>query len=86
MNKTLTYGILPTREEFETIYEQELGNDTMCFCNDKRLGFQELTWSQVWEELVKAHQERETEKDETKWEAIGDWMSSVLYNIEIEWV
>ncbi len=81
--KTVTYGVMPTREEFDAAYEVASTDDGhgFRFRNDKRIGNGELTCSELWDELVKAHAEFEAGDEEA-----GDWCSAVLGCLDWEWV
>lgn len=56
----MTYGVLPTREEFDAAFEANCGGhygDAFAFGNDSRVGTCELTCSELWAELTKAQGE-----------------------------
>lgn len=59
--KTLTYGTLPSREEFEAAWEAHdpPAHGRFAFYNDPRVGTCELTCSELWAELVNARREWE---------------------------
>ncbi len=80
---SMTYGILPAYWEYSSKYLAEIGDgEGFRFGNDKRVGTCTLTCDELWTELVKAH----GEFSETGDEAAGDWCSSVLGLLKIEWI
>jgi len=82
MRKTTTYGVMPTRQEFDEAYEDaSIPGRGFRFRNCKRVGTGELSGPELWEELVKAHSEYEAGD-----EAAGDWCSAVLGCLGWEWV
>ena len=85
---TLTFGVMPTREQYDAqcaLVDPDNGrsvdDDGFGFGNDKRMGTDRLTSAELWAELVKAQAEHEAGD-----EAAGDWCSSVLGCLGIEWV
>ena len=80
---SFTYGVLPTRDQFQRCWNLEVGEgkETFAFGNDPRVGTCKLTEDQVWEELVKAEQEWSQGDDEA-----GDWCWCVLSVLGVEWV
>ena len=57
-----THGVMPTREEFECLWETtdangELRDGVFHFGNDKRVGTCHFTENQLWDELQKAYHE-----------------------------
>lgn len=81
---TFTYGHLPTRDQFHHCWTLEVTDeecDRFAFRNDPRVGSCKLTEDQVWKELVKAEQEWAEGNDEA-----GEWCSSVLSVLGVEWV
>ena len=95
MQLTLTYGEMPSREQFDEAWDiaieenPEARSSTFGFGNDKRLGNCQLTNNELWDEILKAHDEYntllngDTEQDP---EVVGDWLSTVLSCLGIEWV
>lgn len=87
MKKTLTYGTLPEREEFEAAFARETNwSYRFVFANDPRVGTCELTCNELWRELVKARALWAGDVEDT-WEgryseeaqnAAGQWCSNVL--------
>lgn len=79
---SMTFGVMPTREQFDAGWDAcEPRGDRFHFGNDKRIGNDALTQEELWKEVVKAHGEFE-EGDEDA----GDWCSSVLGCLDIEWI
>lgn len=98
IRKSMTYGTLPSREEYEVAFAalpdtatNAEGHGVFVFFNDPRVGHCGLTESELWAELVKAHTEylsdvgREIDSW-TKQEAAGQWCSNVLGILGWEWV
>jgi len=84
---TMTYGTLPTEEQFETAWQAELAKGSLrdwkfAFANDKRMGTCALMQSELWHEVQDAHQDYHEHGDE----AAGDWCSAVLGCLGVEWV
>lgn len=92
MGLTLTYGDLPTPDQYEQAYVEAIGADELFpFGNDKRLGNFKLNMYELWDEIVKAHQEY-SDMLTNEWldgkdpEVLGSWLSSVLSCLNIEWI
>ena len=92
---TKTHGVMPTREEFEWLWETtdangELRDGVFHIGNDKRMGTCALTQDQLWNELQKAYHEVCIEyaepEDLSQAEQTDDWISSVLGCLGLEWV
>jgi len=93
---TKTYGIMPIREEFDWLWEAVDANEgfrdgKFHFGNDPRLGTCALTQNELWDELQKAYDEFDdgTSSDNfetSKAEQTGDWLSSVLGCLGLEWI
>lgn len=85
--KACTYGTMPTRSEFNQLWDATMGEATSFrFGNDRRVGNESLTQSELWNELNKAYREGE-------YILLGDdehhpwcWCSSVLYILGLEWI
>lgn len=82
----LTYGILPSREQFAQAWQAqedagELRGGLFHFGNDPRVGTDALNESELWTEIGKALREYES-GDEFQ----GDWISFVLGCLSIEWI
>jgi hypothetical protein len=94
---TKTHGIMPTREEFDWLWEAVDANEgfrdgKFHFGNDPRLGTCALTQNELWNALQKAHHEvcaayaeSEAEFGEPA-EQTDDWLSSVLGCLGLEWI
>ena len=91
---SLTYGNLPTREQFEKAFiaTDTTGNRVFAFGNDPRVGTCELTCDELWTEVCKATEEFNSDwdgihtSDLAAKESSGDWASAVLGCIGIEWI
>lgn len=94
MDLTLTYGHMPTREQFDQAcakVDEDTGRsvalDGFGFGRDPRLGTTRLTQDELWDELCKAHGEwYAPNADPEAQDKAGEWCSSVLYCLGIEWV
>lgn len=97
--KTLTYGTLLSREEFDEAFERggpeadgkifhkaPYGRSTFHFVNDPRVGTCELTCSELWGEITKAQEESACDCDISAHRAAGQWCSDVLGVLGFEWV
>lgn len=87
---TMTYGVMPSREQFDAAcLEVEDGDPPQAcvadqgfpFENDKRVGSDRLTPDELWAELGRAKSEYDAGD-----EASGDWCSGVLGCLGFEWV
>lgn len=87
MDFSYTYGVLPPREIFFAQCEKEDGDELSVdnfgfgFTRDPRMGTCRLNKYELWDEVLKASAEYDNGDDEA-----GDWVSSVLYCLDIEWV
>lgn len=77
-----TYGTLPSYPIFLACWNGSGIGKTFGFVSDSRIGTDNLTQSQLWDEIVKAHFEYHNQDNEDA----GKWVSSVLHCLEIEWV
>ncbi len=80
--RSMTYGVMPSREEFSEAFGDEV---YFSFGNDPRVGTVKLTEDELWEELQKALAEFE-ESDYPYSEEAGHWVSTVLDVLGFEWV
>ena len=80
--KSLSFGQLPTSDEFFEIYDKELGDKLYEIGNCSRVGDVEWTDSELWEEIKLATREWEENGDEEA----AFWVSSVLSTLYIEWI
>lgn len=89
MRKTMTWGVMPSREEFDEAWDAQC-DERFAFGNDPRLGTCALSQDELWEELLKAHAESQavdgSSDDGGAPERAGDWCSAVLYCLGFEWV
>ena len=93
---TLTYGEMPTREQFDAAWEYTDpttpdGTKGFGFGNDKRLGCCVLSRDELWEELEKAWNEYADQLGHPGSlsqdpEVVGSWVADVLSCLGIEWV
>jgi hypothetical protein len=91
---SMTFGVMPTREQFDEAWRKtgeeasELRSDCFHFGNDKRLGTDVLTQDELWNELVKARAKYDRLDGEINDfpDEVGDWISSVLGQLGIEWI
>lgn len=96
--KTLTYGTLPTREEFGAAFERECKREyaeiagercfsapIFAFTNDPRVGTVTLTCSELWRELNDALIDYR-ECGQPAADTAGQWCSDVLGVLGFEWV
>lgn len=92
---TMTYGEMPTYEQFmdacASVQENKrsVDDDGFSFGNDKRMGTCTLRTHELWDEVRRAIREYESAlaaDDGTDPEAVGDWLSSVLFQLGFEWV
>lgn len=80
--KTMTYGDLPTEEEFDAAWDAaQLPGGKFAFGNDERVGTANLSQVETWAEIQKAHAEWEAGSEQA-----GDWLSSVMGTLGFEWV
>lgn len=97
MDLTLTFGEMPTREQFDRAWDRAMSDEDnppvdgvhFHFGNDERLGDAALTREELWAELTKASDEYQAllaDDSITDPERVGDWVSRVLYCLGIEWV
>lgn len=80
---SMTYGIMPTRDQFEDGWHAKreagaLAGNHFYFGQDSRVGTCMLNEFEVWEYLEKALDENTPESLE--------WIASVLRYLDIDWV
>ena len=80
--KSMSYGVLPTKEEFDAAFDEECPSGQFRFGNDPIVGNSTLTCDELWEELQYEHEVWETAGNEES----GDWCSSVLTVLGFEWI
>lgn len=81
MMKSMTYGNLPSKAEFEKAFDKEVPSGKYRFGNDERFGNDSVTSNELYKELETAVEEYEDGDD-----AAGDWASAVLSTLGFEWV
>lgn len=99
--REMTYGVMPTREEFDAACLEHDPEDPPEACvalqgfafgnGDPRLGEDRLTADELWEELQRAYADFEDVLDlerpsKQAPEAAGDWISDVLGCLGFRWV
>lgn len=88
----MTYGDMPTRWQFDQGWNANVGEhrNHFAFGNDKRLGTCDLTREELWEEIQRTWEAYADCLNATSGfqdpEIVGDWLSTVLYALGIEWV
>jgi len=81
---TMTYGVLPSREDFDAAFEAKCEDGTFSFRNDRFAGEDSLSCDQLWSRLVEAKQDHDFGGDAG--EAAGSWASDVLSVLGFEWI
>lgn len=76
--KTLTYGVIPSKDEFIAAFERECPEGHFQFGNDRRMGNQALCCAVLWREVCEAALETN--------DSALQWASDVLYVLGFEWV
>ena len=78
----LTYGVLPSLEDFEAAFRRETVSTKGWYriSNCKRVGTGSFTCAELWNELDMATSENEC-TDESL-----DWASCILYTLGFEWI
>lgn len=100
--QTMTYGVMPSREQFDAACLRHEDDDPpeMCvanlgfsFENDPRVGTDTLTPDELWDELQKALADYNRPEEDGPEGAsscfiadAGDWCSTVLGCLGFEWV
>lgn len=80
MRTSMTYGKLPSEKDFDAAFDKEIP-DKFHFKNDPRVGSCELSSSELFVEVQKAHAEWDRGDDHA-----GDWCARVLECLEFEWI
>lgn len=84
MRQSMTYGVLPDRDAFYNAFEEECPNGKFRIRNCPMIGNDDLTESQLWEQVQKAIDTWNSESsDSEEW---GDWASCVLSVLGFEWI
>lgn len=86
--KTLTYGQLPSREDFTEAFRAQCPDGGYEFKNDERVGSCSLSEGALWGKIVEAHRMFEDDHNVTceQSDQAGEWCSAVLFSLEFEWV
>lgn len=85
---SLTFGVLPSREQFNLAFDVSCPKGTFSFGNDKRVGTCELDCDELWEELTNAHFHDLKARERASEGPVfyGEWCADVLYCLGIEWI
>jgi hypothetical protein len=84
---SLTYGVLPSLEDYDRAWQRAEIGEHFTFGNDKRMGSCSLSQWELWDELEKAKDDWENNSEtEAESDAAGDWASCVLSVLGIEWI
>lgn len=96
---SMTYGVLPTREQFDEAFDRECPEGTFSFGNDERFGNDEVSERALWNELTVALGEFEDGEHndecggdgqhcngECPGDRAGSWCSAVLGVLGFEWI
>jgi hypothetical protein len=100
MRQRLTYGTLPSREEFEQAFHDDLGDERYVIRNCPRVGNDSFNCTELWVEVTHAANEFTCDTCEGEWagdwrsaeeiqadaDAAGEWAAAVLLTLGIEWV
>lgn len=97
--RSMSFGVMPPREDFEAAFDRECPDGTFSFGNDPCVGTCELTSSELWAELEAqkaAHDAGEHASDcagdgscsgdGCPCEEAGSWCSSVLGILGFAWI
>lgn len=84
--RSMTYGVLPSFEEFSVAFDECVNGDKYRFRNMKSnfVGDEDLPKDALWEllqDLVAVHN-----SDDVSSEEAGDLASSILSTLEFEWI
>lgn len=79
--KSMTFGQLPSEDEFQAAFDKHCPLGTFAFSRDKRVGDDDLTASRLWGELTLAVEQFEKGDEEA-----GSWASAVLSMLGFEWI
>lgn len=78
---TKTFGVLPTKQQYDDCWKRTGVGEVFRFGNDPRVGTCDLTQDELWDELKKAHQDYESGQEDA-----GNFCSCVLSVLGFEWV
>lgn len=83
---TMTYGQLPSLEQFEQAFDAGEAEGPFRFRNDKRVGNADFNCSELYKEVQAATKEHHEASDRKTRDDAGEWASAVLYHLGFEWV
>lgn len=78
---SMTFGNIPSYDVFECKFDEVCESGRFKFGNDRRVGTDEFTCTELYSEVVMATKEHD-EGDEVA----GYWVSAVLGILDIEWI
>ncbi len=84
--KSTSWGVMPTRAEFDAAWSLNVQGHTFSFGNDKRVGTCKLSAYELWAEIGKAFAEHEAGNGALDEDSPGDWLSCVLGVLGFEWI
>jgi len=84
MAKVMTYGVMPTLEEFERAFDEKCPSGMFTVRNCKRVGNENYTCFGLWTEVQTAVLEWGLNEESS--EAAGNWASAILASLGFEWV
>mgnify|MGYP001585749417 CR=1 FL=1 len=84
--RSMTYGVLPSYDEFTDAFYEVVEGSRFSFGNDPRVGTDSLSAKELWAELQRAVNEYETNNDDDEADAAGSWASDVLGVLGFEWI
>ena len=83
--KYLTYGIMPSYENFRQSYENELPNGNYSIGNDKIVGDRVFTSAkELYDYIQWLVIKWQSENDDNQ--KYGDLASNILYTLKFEWI
>jgi hypothetical protein len=83
---SLTFGVMPTREQFAECFSREVPGGVYRIRNDKLMGDADFDEQELWDEInehVSAPDWLNTLGDDTSIESL---ISCILYTLGIEWI
>lgn len=82
--KTMTCGEMPTRDEFQTAFEDEVPGGNYRIRNDRFLGDLDLTESELWDLVSKLNET--ASEDSPDCDAALDRSAAILSTLGFEWI
>lgn len=73
--KSMTFGVFPSREQFDEAFYEECEKGVFTFGNDERVGNDAMNCTELWDELHKAMAD-----------GAEDWCGCVLGVLGFEWI